>query len=115
MVRVPRWADKSQARAVVNKKEAAPLWLGNYLIFETTGRGDTVTITFPMVEQTVKLGYPFDKTYACTFKGNTLVDIAPRDTNLAGYPIYLRDNYKTGTQAPMKKVTRHVAPLLIEW
>ena len=49
--------------------------------------------------------------YTCHFKGNTLVDISPREEG-AGYPIYLRDHYKQ-VQAPLKKVTRYVSPGII--
>jgi len=47
-------------------------------------------------------------TYTMMFKGNTLVDIAPRATG-PGYPLYQRTAQRNGTTAPMKNVTRYVA------
>ena len=73
-----------------------------------------LTIRFPMVEQTAKYTHVFDKEYTCHFKGNTLVDIYPRDTNPTGYPIYLRDHYRAD-RAPMKETERYVAPFTIRW
>ena len=59
--------------------------------------------------------------YRCHFKGNTLVDITPRDgrkhltrPEQEPYPIYLRDHYRAD-RAPMRRVTRYVAPFTIRW
>jgi hypothetical protein len=41
------------------------------------------------------------------------VDVTLRE-HTGGYPIYLRDQMKANN-APMKKVTRYVSPLLIKW
>jgi len=43
-----------------------------------------------------------------SFRGNDLVDISPRESGL-GYPLYQRERYKQ-TKAPLKKVSRYVAP-----
>ena len=51
--------------------------------------------------------------YTFTFKGNTVVDVSPRE-HTGGYPLYVRDNMKANN-APMKKVTRYVSPLLVKW
>ena len=51
-------------------------------------------------------------TFTCHFKGNTLIDITPRELGL-GYPLYRRDHYKQG-KAPMLKVTRYVTSKLID-
>ena len=48
--------------------------------------------------------------YVCTFKGNTLVDIAPAPATITdglGYPLYRRKHMKAH-EAPMKVVTRFV-------
>ena len=54
------------------------------------------------------------ESFTCYFKGNTLVDIDPREEGKIGYPIYLRDHFK-GSVAPMKKVRRNLAEKLIDW
>jgi hypothetical protein len=51
--------------------------------------------------------------YTLRFKGNTLVDISPRDENVK-YPLYLREKY-FADKAPMKQVTRYIAPYSIKW
>ncbi len=53
--------------------------------------------------------------YECTFRGNTLVDISPRDDSPTNYPLYLRDHLKRAGPAPMKTVTRFAAEPLIRW
>jgi len=65
-----------------------------------------------MKKETVKYTYG-GKEYSLNFKGNTLVDISPRDEG-NGYPIYLREHYKKD-KAEMKKVTRYVSPVIIDW
>ena len=113
LARVPMWVDKEAVKSRVNGQEASAEWFGNYLIFEGLGEGDVVTIEFPMVETTTKYTVRDDKEYTCHFKGNTLVDISPRDEEL-GYPLFLRDHLKQD-KAPMKKVARYVSPVTIEW
>ena len=49
--------------------------------------------------------------YTCTFRGNTLVDIHPRQEGL-GYPLYRRERFRQ-TAAPMVEVTRSVPGKLI--
>lgn len=113
-VRVPGWANKRAVRSHINEQPASPLWVGNYLVFDGLAEKDVVTVAFPMVTETVKYTMPFDREYTLSFKGNTLIDISPRDTNPTGYPIYLRDHYKKAT-APMRKVNRYVSDVIMEW
>ncbi|RKY03463.1 MAG: hypothetical protein DRP56_11120, partial [Planctomycetota bacterium] len=55
-------------------------------------------------------------TYAITFRGNTVVDISPRNESPNVYPIYLRDHMKTAKKAPMKKVRRFVSDKpVLQW
>ena len=95
---------------------------------EKFGPGERITIEFPVVEQTITYTVPdgiyvtkasaeldeLPRTrYTCHFKGNTLIDISPRDTD-ALYPLYRRDHYKAN-KAPTKQVTRYVSPYVISW
>ena len=50
--------------------------------------------------------------FTIRFRGNDVVDIAPRETGL-GYPLYRRDHLR-GSRAPMRKVARVVAPRVID-
>lgn len=45
--------------------------------------------------------------YACRFRGNTLIDISPRDEGL-GLPLYQRASLSASV-APLRKVMRFVA------
>ena len=133
-VRMPRWVDTKAVRARINGRAAKPFWVGRYLVFDAVRPKDAVTITFPIVETTetymVKWYQaefwkestnpgsawqpPKEPTrYTCRFRGNTLVDIAPRDTG-PGYSLYLRDNLK-GTKTPTKRVTRYASPVTLAW
>jgi hypothetical protein len=49
--------------------------------------------------------------FTCHFKGNTLVDIQPREQGL-GYPLYQREHFKAN-KAPMVEVIRSVPSKLI--
>ena len=55
-----------------------------------------------------------DTRYTCQFRGNTLIDISPRDERPTVYPTYLRDHYK-GATAPTRTVERYVAPFTLRW
>ena len=52
--------------------------------------------------------------YTCRFKGNTLIDISPREDHKLGYPLYKREHFKQNT-APMKTVTRTIPEKVIDW
>ena len=126
LVRVPMWVDKAGVRGRIGNRSFDNIWAaGNYLMIEPVAAGDIVTIEFPMVETTETWTLPtFDMTYTCHFKGNTLVDIAPRPEQphwnrmmddagawfevKQGYPIYLRDKLKSN-KAPMKTITRYAS------
>jgi len=49
-LRIPRWVDKQAVRSTINGNEAKPYWLGQYLVFDTVGPQDVITVEFPMVE-----------------------------------------------------------------
>ena len=128
-VRIPRWADASAVRVRVGDEAVDPWWLGRYAVIGGLAIDDVVTVEFPMVEstETYAVGWqgvkmpgwtewswpsgwepPEEYTeFVCRFRGNTLVDISPREEGL-GYPLYLRDHMKAGS-APMKEVERYVS------
>jgi hypothetical protein len=81
-----------------------------------------------MVETTEKYrGHSSQElTYECKFRGNTLVDISPREEKdndgysyYRGqgrekvYPTYRREQLKAD-KAPMKKINRYVSPVIIK-
>jgi hypothetical protein len=128
-VRIPDWVDKKSVKSALNEKEVNPFWVNNYLVFKDLSAKDVVVIEFPMVETTEKYrGQSLQGvTYECKFRGNTLVDISPREEKENGgysyyrgggrekvYPTYRRD-YLKRDKAPMKKIIRYVSPVIIKW
>ena len=111
--RIPYWVDKGGVKCRVNERQVSPGWIGNYLVLEGLGPDDEVTIEFPMVESTETYRLR-DTRYTCQFKGNTLVDISPRDERPTAYPTYRRDQFRAD-KAPMRAVERYVAPFGIRW
>lgn len=127
-LRIPTWANHAAVQVTLGDRKLAPAWLNNYLLLDTIRRDDRITVTFPMVTATEKYTLqwklsdwwkevtdpgpkwtnPAPITYSMTFKGNTLVDVSPRDGG-PGIPLYQRDALRDGTAAPMKTVTRFVA------
>jgi hypothetical protein len=118
-VRIPRWVNKRQVQFRVNNSTSNVSWLGNYAILERVSGKDAITIEFPIVETTEKytlatrwMWVRQTIEYTCHFKGNTLIEISPRDTAV-GYPIYQRKNYSNNV-APTRKVARYVTRALIQ-
>ena len=135
LVRVPRWVADADLKLNVNGDEIPGQWFGRYVLVDRLKSGDTVTMEFPVVQETrsyriegsIDLSRWESKEYTCTFKGNTLIDIDSRDETLErdhGYmadptahgsiPIYLRDHLKAD-KAPMKKVSRFVSEKAPTW
>ncbi len=107
-LRIPLWVDKRSVTCRHNDRTVEPGWVGNSLHISRLEPNDRVIAEFPMVERTETY-----HGYTIHFRGNTVVDIDPRDEP-TGYQIYQRDHLK-GDSAPMTTRTRYVAPRLIEW
>jgi len=133
-VRIPLWADREAVRATIGAAPASFYWLNNTIVFDAIRPKDEIAVTFPMVTSVEKYtqkwrndqfwwevtDHPVDYdpnadwsnpnpiTYTMTFKGNTLVDVSPRDPG-KGLPLYQRNAERDGTAAPMKTVQRFVA------
>ena len=114
-LRIPAWVDKKAVQCRHNDNPIEPVWVGNYLMTTGLSAKDTIAAEFPMEERIEKY-----HGYTINFKGNTVVDINPREhkdevnKDQGQYQIYLRDHYK-GNNAPMKKVTRYVNPTVLRW
>ena len=133
-VRIPKWVERGAVRSQIGDRPVEAFWAGRYLVFNDLKPEATVTVTFPVVETTETYTLKWKQSdfwqestnpgdswrpleeparYTCRFRGNTLVDISPRDEG-PGYPLYLRDAL-TRSQAPMRQVTRYVPPRLVRW
>jgi hypothetical protein len=109
-------------------------WVGSYTVFDSLQPKDEVVLTFPMVESSESYTLKWKQTefwkestnpgaswvplteparYTCRFRGNTLIDISPRDEGL-GLPLYRREALQS-TVTPMRKVTRFVAATVPKW
>ena len=130
-VRLPLWVRKQNTQCLLNATTVNPVWQGQYLTIESLTPGDVVTITFPIEQTTERYTLKWKERdfwmestnpgsqwipdasvqYTLTFKGNTLVDIAPRSSRL-GYALYQRTQERDGTIAPMTTVTRFVSERL---
>lgn len=106
--------DSAAIQTRVNGKPAATSWIGNYLVVDGLRPKDVIILDFPIVGRTAKYTMAFDRICTFQFKGDTVVDVSPRDTNPTGYPVYLRDHYQQ-TQAPLKKVEQCVAPVMLNF
>ena len=123
-VRIPPWVDRSRLESRVNGEGHRPGWVAGYAVFDGLTPGDEIELSFPLATQTLSrmapLGKPGEmtidtiRTHTIRTRANTVLDISPRDESPRSYPFYLRDHLK-GDRAPMKTVTRFVAPIIPEW
>lgn len=111
-VRAPSWVNKNDISARINNRDVTYIRVGNYILFREVEPGDAITLEFPMYETEASYTAAYrtneEQTYHCTFRGSTLVDISPRDTQPTSYPLYLREHMRKD-EAPMKKTGRFVA------
>jgi hypothetical protein len=111
LVRIPVWVDKQRVRASKNEVAGAPVWFGNYLLFDGLRERDVLTIDFPVVESSEKITVG-DVEFTCRYRGNTLVDISPRP-DADGYPYYTDRVRYMAERTPMKRISRYAAPRVI--
>jgi len=121
-VRIPAWVNRRKLRARVNGTDRNLSWVGAYQVFEGLKPGDILQLDFPVAEETARLsartatkGDNQHTTYTIAFRGNTVVDISPRNESPAVYPMYLRDHLKATKEAPMKTVQRFVTEKVARW
>ena len=133
VVRIPLWVPKAEVEAAVDGKPVVCHWSGRYLNIDEASEEAEVTIRFPVEERVEEhrfveeVGGKADmfqdvetidgdvirRHYRCVFKGNTLVAVSPRSDGKA-LPLYTRDHMRRD-KAPMKRVTRFVAPCTYKW
>ncbi len=113
-VRLPYWVDRAGLSCFVNDKPVTPPHAGSWLVLQNLKGRETVTLEFPVAETTeiyTICGTP----YTAQFRGSTVVDISPRETDVEEfkniYPFFMRDHLKA-TIAPMRKAGRFVADKL---
>jgi len=122
-IRIPLWADVKSVNASVNRQPVHQQWFGRYLRITDLKPGDSMTITFPMVERTERWtipdvgGYPEREVAMlasrCRFKGNTLVEMAPKPESWAG--VFNHRGKYLADKAPMKTAVRYIYPRRVIW
>jgi hypothetical protein len=118
-VRIPTWINRGQLRCAVNNTDYMPRFVRNYLVLDPLRPGDAVTLQFPIQEQIIRrtahAKTPEEAIYQITFRGNTVSDISPRDTNPMMLSLYKRDLFRSGRETPLKTVTRRISPIVARW
>jgi len=133
-VRIPAWVEITAVRCRINQQPAMPFQAGRYLVLESIPKRAEITLSFPVIETVETHAFRWKQSdfwqectnpgsswkaakdqvrYVCRFRGNTLMDISPRDEGL-GYLLYQREHMR-GTNAPIKSVERYLAPVLPRW
>lgn len=118
LVRLPSWVARDQVACFVDDQPVHPARTGAHLLFSDlkprSGEraASSIRLEFP-VSTTTEKHTVCGREYTLTFRGATVVDIAPRDTTPGRYRYYLRDELKRD-QAPMRRIRRFVAEKLIE-
>lgn len=132
-VRIPGWVDIKDVQSRINQRLAAPIVAGRFLVFERIPAHADITLAFPLREITELHAMAWKQSdfwqectnpganwrsknptrYTCRFRGNTLINISPRDEG-TGYPLYERD-FLRRPKAPMQMVERYIAPVLSRW
>ncbi|NQU11515.1 hypothetical protein HQ590_12035 [bacterium] len=117
-VRIPPWVNRRRLECFLNGRVISPTPVAHYIDLGDIRPRDVVELRFPMVEQvitrTAYTGTPEETVYTIRMKGNTVMGLAPQNESLNVYPFYRRESWQ-GTVAPLKTVTRYVAPVIPRW
>ncbi len=111
IVRIPGWLAMDEVMFFVNDQPADPARLEHRVILNGLEAGDVIRLEFPIEERTEKV-YMNGMSYTLTFRGPTLIEISPRNTEQDIFPTYEREHLKSKT-APTRTVQRFVAVKLI--
>jgi DUF1680 family protein len=109
-MRIPEWVKPAEARCRVNDRDRTLDFDGRYAHVGDVKPGDTVMLSFPIVEQTNSVQIE-KRVYAFVRKGNEVVSVEPPGKY---FPTYQRLHYRTGEPRFMK-VTRFIPERTIKW
>ena len=112
-IRIPEWVKAEDTQCTVNGKARKTSWQGRFAVVGKVNSGDVVGLMFPISERTEKLtGFlsgPAE--FTLTFKGNTVVDIDPRNNSC---PFYEREKYRQDN-VQWKGIEQFVADDVVKW
>ena len=118
-IRIPAWVRPADVRLQVEGEDRSTHFAGRYCVADGLQPGNTVEVTFPVADETFRRtahAKTDDETaYTIRVRGNTVVDISPRDEDPQHYPFYCRDNLREARKAPVKTVERNVMAEVPEW
>jgi hypothetical protein len=110
-VRIPWWIDAKDLTLTLNGKPIEVDQRGHFLMADRIKKGDVIALNFPLRARTDKY-FIHDQSYTIKYRGSTVVDIQPRNTDPKMIALYQRDALKV-TKAPMHTVKRFVADRLL--
>ena len=117
-VRIPAWVNRRQLRVLANGLDRPLSMIANYATVDLVKPGDVIELRFPVAEETVRLTAhartQAETLYTICMRGNTVVDISPRDQSPTVVRLYRRGHMKAH-KAPMKSTTRTVLPHIPKW
>lgn len=117
-VRIPVWARLGDVRLQVNHEGRPGRFVGRYLVVDNLASGDMIRLDFPVAEETFQrtahAKMEHETLYTIRVRGNTVVDLSPRDRDPAHYPLYRRHKLAQG-EAPLKQVERRVSSYIPTW
>ncbi|MBI4025034.1 MAG: hypothetical protein HY360_08640 [Verrucomicrobia bacterium] len=114
LVRIPYWVNPQKLTCFLGEQPIRPPRAGNYVVVKDLHVGEMLRLQFPVAETTET--YTICGTrYTARFRGSTVVDINPRDSDTEEfkncYPFFRRDHLKAPV-APRRKAKRFVADQL---
>jgi hypothetical protein len=118
-VRIPSWVDRRELTCTINDRPCSPRFAGNRAVFGDLRPGDAIELRFPVkdwrIVRTAHARTAEEKVYSVDFRGNTVVDIYPRDDSRVLYPMYEREHLKTEGKSPVKKACRVIYESIPRW
>jgi len=118
-VRIPAWVSRKDLECAVNGRPYAAQIAGHRAVFGDLKPGDAIELRFPVREwrivRTAHARTPEETVYTIAFRGNTVVDISPRNGSPTVYPMYERDHMKEPGTVPVKKVARNLYKDVPRW
>lgn len=117
-VRRPAWVNPRELRLRINGKDRPARFVGQYAVADDLKPEDMIRLDFPVANEkfrrTAHAGTKDETLYTISVRGNTVVDISPRDEDPVHYPFYRRPEFQRA-EAPMRQVERRVSDYIPAW
>jgi hypothetical protein len=113
-MRIPGWVNSSRIECSLGQTKVHGQKLGRYLLFPDLRPGQILDVRFPIATKSETYSwFGQGRSYTYQFRGNTVVDVSPRDQGVLGYPIYEREPLKG--PARMQRSSRVTPGKIISW